>query len=86
MNNKDVPYFGLQVVTVTSNIADTYNLPSGVYIKDVKIDSPAMIAGIQVGDIITEINDVPITSVSEYNAQILGLSPGESYKVKYYII
>ena len=83
MNNKDVPYFGLQVVTVTSNIADTYNLPSGVYIKDVKLDSPAMIAGIQVGDIITEINDVPITTVSEYSAQILGLSPGESYKVKY---
>lgn len=82
MKGKDVPYLGLQVVTVTGRIANQYDLPSGVYIKEVKVDSPAMEAGLQAGDVITEINGVEINTVSDYNTQVLELTPEETYKVK----
>lgn len=40
-NGKDIPYFGLKVVTVTDKIANDYDIPKGVYIKEVMMDSPA---------------------------------------------
>lgn len=44
-NNKDIPYIGLEITTVTNTIAKENDIPKGVYIKDVKMDSPAMAAG-----------------------------------------
>ncbi len=46
-NNKDIPYIGLEITTVTNTIAKENDIPKGVYIKDVKMDSPAMAAGLQ---------------------------------------
>ena len=55
-NNKDIPYIGLEITTVTNTIAKENDIPKGVYIKEVKMDSPAMAAGLQSGDVITEID------------------------------
>ena len=46
-NNKDIPYIGLEITTVTNTIAKENDIPKGVYIKEVKMDSPAMAAGLQ---------------------------------------
>ena len=46
-NGKDIPYLGLNVVTVTEQIAQEYDIPRGVYIKEVMLDSPALVAGLQ---------------------------------------
>ena len=40
-NNKDIPYIGLEITTVTNTIAKENDIPKGVYIKEVKMDSPA---------------------------------------------
>ena len=50
--DKEVPYFGVHISTVTQHIAQKYDIPKGVYIKKVEIDSPAMDAGLQSGDVI----------------------------------
>jgi len=55
-NDEDITYLGITGVTVTSSIATTYNLPMGVYITEVIENSPAFLAGLMNGDIITSIN------------------------------
>ena len=55
-NGQDIPYIGLEVTTVTAAIEREYEIPKGAYIKDVCMDSPAMAAGLQNGDVITEID------------------------------
>ena len=62
-NNKDIPYIGLEITTVTNTIAKENDIPKGVYIKEVKMDSPAMAAGLQSGDVITEIDGEAVISV-----------------------
>lgn len=77
-----VPYLGLQVSTVTDKIEEEYDLPRGVYIKEVTMDSPAMFAGLQSGDVITEINGTKVSTAVGYSGQLLGLTPGETYEIK----
>lgn len=80
-NNQDIPYLGLQVTTVTQLIQDEYDIPKGVYIKDVMMDSPAMAAGLQSGDVIVEVNGETITSAKMYENSILSLTPGDTVKM-----
>lgn len=76
-NNQDIPYLGLGVKTVTSAIANEYEIPKGVYIKDVAMDSPAMAAGLQSGDVLTEIGEVSVYTTESYENQLLSAVPGE---------
>ena len=77
--SKDVPYLGAHISTVTDKIANTYGIPKGVYIKEVEMDSPAMNAGLQSGDVIQKIDDKDITTDDSYTDAVLGLTPGETY-------
>lgn len=79
--SKDVPYLGAHISTVTDKIANTYGIPKGVYIKEVEMDSPAMNAGLQSGDVIQKIDDKDITTDDSYTDAVFGLTPGETYSV-----
>ena len=80
-NNKDIPYIGLEITTVTNTIAKENDIPKGVYIKEVKMDSPAMAAGLQSGDVITEIDGEAVISVDGYQTKLLSLTPGDVAEV-----
>lgn len=80
-NGKDIPYLGLKVVTVTDKIAEDYDLPQGVYIKEVVMDSPALEAGLQSGDIIVAMNGEEVTSTEVYEAKVLELQPETTVQV-----
>lgn len=80
-NNKDIPYLGLRISTVTEDISTTYNIPEGVYVKGVEMDSPAMAAGIQEADVIVEMNGEKITTVEQYSQLLMGLNPGDEVKI-----
>ena len=73
---EDIPYLGMKVSTVTSKIEGTYGIPKGVYVKEVVMDSPAMNAGIQSGDVITSINGQKVSSDVAYSGALLELTPG----------
>ena len=72
-NNQDIVYLGIKGVTVTSDALRT-GVPSGVYVTEVKMDSPAMKGGIQNGDVIQAINGQKITQMSELTAVLERLS------------
>ncbi len=78
---QDVPYVGAYVSTVTDKIAEAYGLPKGVYIKEVVMDSPAMNAGLQSGDVIVELGGKMMTSDRVYFDALLQLTPEETCPV-----
>ena len=64
-------YLGIAGVDVTSDVAKTYNMPTGVYVAQVIEGAAAEQAGIQKGDIITKFDGKDVTSMEElsYNLQ-----------------
>jgi serine protease Do len=55
----------------------------GVYVSAVPTDGGAYAAGIKKGDIITKVNNVPVSSGIEMSAQIAGFRPNEKVQVVY---
>ncbi len=80
-DGKDIPYLGLVITTVTDKIAQNYGIPKGVYIKEVDMDSPAMHAGLQNGDVITKVNGEPIMSDAGYSNKLLTLQPEDNVEI-----
>lgn len=80
-NGKDIPYIGLDITTVTSAIAKEYDIPKGAYVKAVEMDSPAMAAGIQSGDVLTEVDGLAIYTAENYESKLLTLNPEETIKL-----
>ena len=80
-NGKDIPYVGVYLSTVTDDISEDYDIPKGVYIKEVIADSPAMKAGLQNGDVITQINGESILTDVMFSEKIAQLIPGTSCEI-----
>ena len=75
-NGRDIPYLGLRVVSVTDKIAMDYDLPKGVYVKEVLLDSPAYNSGLQSGDVIVEMDGEEIDGIDAYEEKVLTSEPG----------
>ena len=59
-------------------IEDTQiNTPAGTYIREIEIDSPAMAAGIQSGDVVTRVESTEITTYSELLGILQSSKPGD---------
>ncbi len=76
-NGKQIAYLGLGITTVTNEIEKEYDIPRGIYIKEVKMDSPAMAAGLQSGDVIVEIGGMAVYEESAYERKLLQVKPGD---------
>lgn len=81
VNGKSIPYIGIRGTTVTEQLSDEYKMPLGIYVVDVDPDSPAMTAGIQIGDIIYEASGKEINNVAAYQNIVTGSSVGETLKL-----
>lgn len=57
---------------------------AGVVIQEVKPASPAAEAGLQPGDVITQLAFTDIKSVSDYNKVVKGLAKGEPHAIRFY--
>lgn len=73
------PYLGISFQPINPEIAAIYNLPAqwGVYITRVTGNSPASEAGLQQGDIITKIGDVPLDETHSYVNTVFEFQPGD---------
>ena len=80
-NGKTPVYLGLETSTVTDEIAEEYALPDGIYIKNVYVDSPAMEAGLQTGDVLVKINQQEILSESQYETFLQSAKSGQEIKI-----
>lgn len=64
-------YIGLSGEMVTEQISTEHQIPMGLYVTDVKADSPAMRAGIQRGDVITEMDGMEIQDLITFHSKVL---------------
>jgi serine protease Do len=73
------PWLGIYGLTISPQIADYYALPTdqGVLVVSVTARSPADLAGIVDGDIITKVDDLDITSVESLKSVIERRKPGQ---------
>lgn len=78
------PTIGIVAGSVSSQAMETYGLPAGVYVTEVNDGSDAKEKGLQEGDIILEVNDIPVTSVAEVNLIKEDLAVGDELKLKVY--
>lgn len=81
-NNNDISYVGIKGTTITENISAEIGVPEGVYVSEVELDSPAMEAGIQNGDIIVNLNRNQIDTVKDYQNELTKLQPGQVVEIK----
>jgi S1-C subfamily serine protease len=56
---------------------------SGVYIESLTDNSAAKAAGLEKGDIITKINEIPVNTAAQLQEQVARYRPGDKIKVTY---
>lgn len=71
---------GITVGAIPPEAAKHYELPEGLYVSDVVEGSDAEKQGIQVGDIITAVNDTPVRLTTDISAIKDELQVGDSMK------
>lgn len=81
-NDMPIPYMGVKGVSVTTGVNANYGVPLGAYVTNVTMDSPAMLAGIQSGDVITEFDGIEIHTFSDLTKAILKSDKDKKIKVK----
>ena len=80
-NGREEAYLGITGTDVTNEANQTLGVPLGAYVTGIIMDSPAMKAGIQSGDIITQINEIDIQSFSEFMDMIMGMNPNDNVNI-----
>jgi 2-alkenal reductase len=78
------PNMGIRYQSIDSTIARRYNLPVewGVYIVELDPDGAAARAGLQQGDIITQIGDYAISEDQPYLNALFHYAPGDTVTLK----
>lgn len=77
-------YTGIIAENMPQSALEGQTGPRGIYVYEVKKDSPAFNAGIMSGDIILYVNDRMISSMSNYYSAISSFEPGTEvvYKIR----
>lgn len=72
-NNEDMTYLGIHGAEVSQLVRTENNIPYGAYVTSIDMDSPAMKAGVQSGDVITKIDETDISSYAELVSELMKL-------------
>lgn len=75
-NAQPIAYLGISGLDVTEEANETQGVPYGAFVKEIAMDSPAMLGGIQRGDVITEMDGKKISLFSDYSSVLMQLEPG----------
>lgn len=83
-NDEERAYLGVHGADVPKEaIEDTQiDTPAGTYIREIEIDSPAMVAGIQSGDVVTRVGNTDITTYNEFLEILRSSKPGDVLTVR----
>ncbi len=77
-NGRPEIYMGVIGMDMSDATRKETGIPLGAYVVDVIMDSPAMLAGIQKGDVLVQMNYIKITDMSGYTLALLQSSPGDT--------
>ncbi len=80
---KDQGYLGIGGTDVTEDVAKFYNMPIGVFINEVAEDGAAQKAGLLPNDIITKVDNIEVTAISQLRDYVTSKRVGTEVKVTY---
>lgn len=83
INAMPAAYIGIKPIDINAKAKES-GVPEGIYVTEVVADSPAYISGIQVGDVISEIDGIKISSTAAYKEVIDKLTVGKEINIKLY--
>ena len=87
MNREDLDesesaYLGIQAKTVDESYSQAFNMPIGVYVASVGEGTPAEVAGLHKGDIITNINGKDIKNSEQLQSFLSYTRAGTKVELK----
>lgn len=80
-NGSEIAYLGISGLNVTPEASGELGVPLGGFVKKMDMDSPAMLAGIQQGDVIINIDGRNISTFNEYTNIVMQLEPGKTIEM-----
>lgn len=80
-NGEKMVYLGTHGVDINGTTYQEYQLPRGAYVTNIDMDSPAMQAGLQNGDIIIKVDDTDILSYTEFANLLIKSQVGQSLRL-----
>lgn len=82
LSDSEKGYLGVNVKTVTEEVS-AYNIPNGVYINEISKGGAADKAGLKVGDIITCINNMEVTTKESLVEKVGGYRKGTEVEITF---
>ena len=67
-------YLQISANEVDASVAEIYGFPKGIHVREMEEDGPAAQAGIEVGDIITQLNGVDTPNMDTFPNRTILLS------------
>jgi len=80
-NGMSYAYLGIKGMDVSYKANTQMNVPLGTYVKEVTRNSPAMLAGIQQGDIIVKIGKSEIKDFDNFESALMSAEPGKMTEI-----
>ena len=80
-NGMENVYVGIKGADIPIEVFREKEIPTGVYVTGIDMDSPSMQAGIQSGDIIVQIEKNTITSFADYSKVLNTWAPGDTKEI-----
>ncbi len=74
-NGQEIARLGIVGTDVPKDVNEELGVPLGAYVTGIQMDSPAMAAGIQSGDVIVKMGLAEIASYAEYQDAMIALAP-----------
>lgn len=84
VDEENASYMGISCKDISSDFAEMYNVPIGVYVDSVVENGPAATAGLQKGDIITAFDGTKTPSYTELISLLEYYAAGEIVEITYY--
>jgi serine protease Do len=77
-------YIGIGIQDVTPDLAKAFNVPNGkgALVSDVQPNTPGAKAGLQRGDVITEIDGQPVSGQNDLRLKVGSMAPGTTVHLK----
>lgn len=80
-NSEPIRYLGIRGISISDTQAEVMDIPKGIYVDGVENDSPAMVAGLQSGDIIRILDGKNIKNMQSYTTCLQKLRTGDKVQL-----